>query len=90
LDHAILEEPLSDNTNKVEVHGCIVCGRLYNLLVVYTPAGKLVGYTVTGSGGHPLPGADRPLVACDVHSAAETDAALARHATGRVEDPDED
>ncbi|HEY5157881.1 MAG TPA: hypothetical protein VII93_07975 [Anaerolineales bacterium] len=73
---------MSENTNKVELHGCIVCGKLHNLLVVTTPGGKLVGYTVTGSSCHTLPGAERPLVACDGHTTAEVDAALSRHHPG--------
>jgi len=83
---------MSENTNKVELHGCIVCGKLHNLLVVTTPGGKLVGYTVTGSSCHTLPGAERPLVACDGHTTAEIDAALSRHHLGSelTEDPEDD
>ena len=81
---------MPENTSKVELHGCIVCGRLHNLLVVTTPGGKLVGYTVTGSGCHSLPGQDRPLVACDGHTTAEINTALSRHHPGpeQTEDPE--
>ena len=83
---------MSENTNRVELHGCIVCGKLHNLLVVTTPRGELVGYTVTGSGCHTLPGAERPLVACDAHTTEEIDAALSHHHPGpeQSEDPEKD
>ena len=42
----------SENINVVEMHGCIVCARLFNILVVYTPDGRLVDCTVTSPGGH--------------------------------------
>jgi hypothetical protein len=83
---------MADNKSTVEVHGCIVCGKLHNLLVVYSPGGKLVGYTVTGYGCHPLSDTDRPLVVCNVHTEAEIKDALARHHPGpeQKDDPEED
>lgn len=83
---------MSGNTNKVEVHGCIVCGKLHNLLVITTPEGKMVGYTVTSPGCHPLPGTYRPLVVCDDHTTEDIEAALARHHPGpeKTEDTEED
>jgi hypothetical protein len=78
---------MSDNTNRVEPHGCIVCGKIYNLLVVYTPAGKMVGCTMTSPGGGVVPDAVRPLVACNTHSGEEIDAALASHYPG-LEQPE--
>jgi hypothetical protein len=38
---------MSENKNAVENHGCIVCARIFNILAVYTPDGRLVGCTVT-------------------------------------------
>ena len=73
---------MSSNTNRVEPHGCIVRGKIYNLLVVYTPAGRLVDCTVTSPGGRLVPDAHRPLVACSTHSGAEVETALARHYPG--------
>ena len=73
---------MSENTNKVEQHGCIVCGKIYNLLVVYTPSGVMVGSTVTSPGGRLVPDAARPLAACTTHSGAEIETALARHYPG--------
>jgi hypothetical protein len=75
---------MSDNRNAMEHHGCIVCGRGYEMLVVYSPSGKFLDCTVMSpSGGHCLMGHDRPLVACDRHSQQEVDAALAAHYPGQ-------
>jgi len=38
---------MSENKDVVQVHGCIVCGRLFNVLAMYAPNGKLVDCTVT-------------------------------------------
>jgi hypothetical protein len=73
---------MSDNTIRVEQHGCIVCGKIYNLLVVYAPSGKMVCSTVTSPGGHPVPDAVRLLAACNTHSVAEIETAFARHYPG--------
>lgn len=40
----------SKNKNIGELHGCIVCAKLFDLLVVYTPGGKLLDCTVTSPG----------------------------------------
>ncbi len=69
---------MSRNVNKVEVHGCIVCARTYNVLAVYTPGGDLVGCTVTSPGGHRVFDEFHPLVACDTHSAGEIESAYTR------------
>lgn len=68
----------SENKKAVEQHGCIVCGRTFNVLAVYSPGGRLVDCTVTSPGGRCLPGERRPLVACDTHTAEEIDAAYSR------------
>jgi hypothetical protein len=57
----------SENNPVVEIHGCIVCGRLFNILAVYSPAGKLLECTVTSPGGHCLIIDAKPLAACDDH-----------------------
>jgi hypothetical protein len=62
---------MSENKNVVEIHGCIVCAKLFNLLVVYTPQGKFLDCTVTSPGGHIVSDERRPLVACDSHTAVE-------------------
>ncbi|MCX6036036.1 MAG: hypothetical protein NTV38_13865 [Chloroflexi bacterium] len=66
---------ISENKNIVEMHGCIVCARVFNILVVYSPDGRLVDCTVTSPGGQRVPDEQRPLVACDTHSAGEIEAA---------------
>lgn len=81
---------MSENTNRVEPHGCIVCGRLYNLLVVVSPSGRLVGCTLTSPGGRIVPDDTRPLVACSHHSAQELTRALARHYPGSAQPEDEE
>jgi hypothetical protein len=69
---------MSENKNAVEIHGCIVCARLFNILAVYTPNDKLVDYTVTSPGGHIVPDEHQPLVACDTHTPEEIDYAYKR------------
>jgi hypothetical protein len=76
-----------ENKNVVEMHGCIVCARVFNVLAVYAPDGRFLLSTVTGSGGgHCLPDQAHALVACDSHTAGEIEAAykrwLSRNDTG--------
>jgi hypothetical protein len=84
----VQEQKMSDNTNRVEQHGCIVCGKLYNLLVVYAPSGKMVDFTVVSPGGRTVPDAVRPLVSCNIHSESEVETALAKHYPG-MEQPED-
>ncbi|HEX7620998.1 MAG TPA: hypothetical protein VF359_07370 [Anaerolineales bacterium] len=65
----------SENHNIVEMHGCLVCARLFNILVVYTQDGSFVDCKVTSPGGHRVADERRPLVACDTHTAEEIEAA---------------
>ena len=60
------------------MHGCIVCAKIFKLLAVYTPDGRLVDCTVTSPGGHRVRDERRPLVACDTHTAGEIEAAYQR------------
>ncbi|MGE5373564.1 MAG: hypothetical protein ACM3XO_00800 [Bacteroidota bacterium] len=62
---------MADTVTKGEMHGCIVCGKLYNLYVVYDKDGNFIGSRVMSAGGHEVKGAGRPLVACDIHSDAD-------------------
>lgn len=73
---------MDDNTNRVEPHGCIVCGKIHTLLVVYSPTGRLVDCTVTSPGGQIVPDALRPLAACSTHSGEQIETALLRHYPG--------
>ena len=63
---------------KGETHGCIVCGRLYQLYVVYDDQGKFIDSKVMSEGGRKVEHPRRPLVACESHSAAEVEAAVTR------------
>ncbi len=65
----------SVNKNVVEVHGCIICARTFNILAVYSPDGRLVDCTVTSPGGHIVSVEQRPLVACDTHTAEDIEIA---------------
>ena len=69
---------MSENKRAVEMHGCIVCARVFTILAVYAPDGQLVGCTVTSPGGHCVSNAQRPLAACDTHTAVEIEAAYRR------------
>lgn len=66
---------MSENKNIVEMHGCIVCGKIFNILTVVTPDGRLVDFTVTSPGGHRVQDERRPLVACDRHTTEEIETA---------------
>lgn len=68
----------SENKNAIEMHGCIVCARTFNVLAVYTQDGRLVDCVVTSPGGHCVPGERQPLVACDTHTAEEIETAHKR------------
>jgi hypothetical protein len=68
----------SENKNVVEMHGCIVCARIFNVLAVYTSDGRLVDCAVTSPGGHCVTGERQPLVACDTHTAEEIETAHKR------------
>jgi len=81
---------MTENRRVVERHGCIVCGKTYDLLVVYHPDGKLLDWTVTSPGGHRVPEAQRPLVACDTHPPDKIQAAYAKRYAGRQPKEDED
>jgi [ribosomal protein S5]-alanine N-acetyltransferase len=70
----------TENRNASEAHGCVVCGRVYNMLVVYSPSGEMIDCTVMSMGAHRVYDPKRPLVACDRHTQAEVQAAQARKA----------
>ena len=61
----------SENKKVVEIHGCIVCAKPYNILVVYSSDGKVQDSTVTSPGGHIVTDESRPLVACNSHTKVE-------------------
>jgi hypothetical protein len=79
---------MSENKTVVEMHGCLVCARIFNVLAIYTSDGRLVDCTVTSSGGHIVPDETRPLVACDTHTAGEIETAYQRWKSRKGEELD--
>jgi len=79
---------MSETHTKGEMHGCIVCGRLYQLYVVYDDQGKFIDSKVMSEGGRRVNDPRRPLVACESHSEAEVEAALVRVYGEQKEDED--
>ena len=73
---------------KGEMHGCIVCGKLYQLYVVHDAEGKYIGSRVMTSGGKEVKGYGRPLVACERHSDEEINRA-ANRVYGKSKDEDD-
>ncbi|HXF84285.1 MAG TPA: hypothetical protein VNK49_02765 [Anaerolineales bacterium] len=69
---------MSENTAKGEMHGCIVCGKLYQLYVIYDAKGNYLGSRVMSAGGREVSGAGRPLVACEKHSDHDVERAVKR------------
>ncbi len=73
-----MKNPATDNHTKGEMHGCIVCGKLYQLYVVYDANNKFIDCKVMSAGGKRVPNDQRPLVACEKHSDQEIDTAVKR------------
>lgn len=73
---------------KGEAHGCIVCGKLYQLYVVHDSEGNYLGSKVMSAGGREVKGYDRPLVACERHSAEEVERAANRVYGRQIEEDD--
>lgn len=71
-------EKVSEPRAKGEMHGCIVCGKLYQLLAAYESNGKYIGSKVMSTGCKEVKGANRPLVACDIHTEEEIERAVNR------------
>jgi hypothetical protein len=61
---------------KGEIHGCIVCGKLYQLYAVYDSNGEYMDSKVMSAGGQVVKDARRPLVACETHSQEEIERAV--------------
>jgi hypothetical protein len=79
---------MSENKNAVEIHGCLVCAKPFNILAVYTPDGRLVDCTVTSPGGQIVPDKHQPLVACETHTTEEIETAYKRWQSRNDEEPD--
>jgi hypothetical protein len=79
---------MSENKAKGEMHGCIVCGKLYQLIVVHDANGNYIGSRIMTAGGKEVKGANRPLVACERHTDEEIARAVKRVYGDQV--PDEE
>ncbi|MBI5295547.1 MAG: hypothetical protein HY869_08735 [Chloroflexi bacterium] len=79
---------MSQTHTKGETHGCIVCGRLYQLYVVYDENNKFLGGKIMSAGGRLVEHPRRALVACESHSEAEVEAAVMRVYGEQKEDED--
>jgi len=79
---------MTENKTMGEMHGCIVCGKLYQLYVIYDPAGKYIGSKVMSAGGKEVKDSTRPLVACEKHTDKEIERAVER-VFGKQQDHDE-
>ncbi len=79
---------MGEKHTKGEMHGCIVCGKLYQLYVVSDGQGKFMDCKVMTAGGRCVPHPRRPLVACEKHSDEDVKAAVIR-AYGPQKEDDE-
>lgn len=69
---------MTEKQSRNETHGCIVCGKLHHLLVVYEADGRLFDLKVMSGEGQKVSHPQRPLVACEKHTKDEIEAAVAR------------
>ena len=69
---------MTENKAKGEMHGCIVCGKLYQLYVIHDTTGKYLGSKVMSAGGKEVKNSTRPLVACEKHTDKEIERAVER------------
>jgi len=63
---------------KGETHGCIVCGKLYQIYAVYNPDGTYIGGKIMSADGKIIENTNRPLVACETHSGEDIERAIQR------------
>jgi hypothetical protein len=80
---------MTEKFTKGEMHGCIVCGKLYQLYVVSDGSGRYVDAKLMSAGGKLVPHSQRPLVACETHSTEQIESAVAK-AYGSDKDEDDD
>ena len=69
---------MGENINKVEMHGCIVCARIFTIVARYTPDDRFIDCSVTSPGGHRVLDEQHPLVACNTHTSGDIEAAHKR------------
>ncbi|MBI3169206.1 MAG: hypothetical protein HYZ22_12055 [Chloroflexi bacterium] len=69
---------MTEKKSRTEPHGCIVCGKLHQLFVVYEADGMLFDFKVMSEDGKKVAHPQRPLVACERHSAEAIQNAIKR------------
>lgn len=69
---------MTEKQVSTEPHGCIVCGKLYQMLVVRDAHGNFLDAKVMSAGGRVVKYAPRPLAACESHSEEQVEAAVRR------------
>jgi hypothetical protein len=79
---------MTDHHTTGETHGCIVCGRLYQLYVVKDRNGKFVDCKIMSQGAKVVPDKRRPLVACEIHTDEQIENAVVK-AYGKQSEDDE-
>ncbi|HET7143317.1 MAG TPA: hypothetical protein VFI68_04775 [Anaerolineales bacterium] len=79
---------MTEKFTKGETHGCIVCGKLYQLYVVNDQNGKFIDFKVMSAGAKRVPNPRRPLVACETHTDAQIETAVVK-AYGKQVDEDD-
>lgn len=79
---------MTEKQSRNEMHGCIVCGKLHQMLVVYNEDGTLFDLKVMSDDGKKVSHPTRPLVACEKHTKEEIEAAIARVYGSKQEEDD--
>ena len=79
---------MTEKQSRNETHGCIVCGKLHQLFVLYEADGKLFDFKVMSADGKKVSHLQRALVACAKHNKDEVEAAVAR-VYGQQKDDDD-
>ena len=69
---------MNETHTRGEMHGCIVCGKLHQLYVVYDAQGKFIDLKVMSGDGKRVKNPNRALVACENHTEEEIKAAMQR------------
>ncbi|MBP6177064.1 MAG: hypothetical protein KA473_17095 [Anaerolineales bacterium] len=73
-----------------ETHGCVVCGKLYQMYVVRDALGKFVDAKVMSVGARLVSHPQRPLAACESHAEEQVEAAVLRIYGKPPKEDDED
>jgi len=69
---------MSEKQTRTETHGCIVCGKLHQLFVVYESDNTLFDFKVMSADGKKVTHPQRLLVACEKHTEEQVEAAVTR------------